>query len=363
MKTESNNYRNFLLGLAVFAIGCLIVALPLLIRERFIHANETAGHEQTMAPGITMLMGLIAAPFGGAISLFVWWWFRRRTKRLRLGSTHAEPNKDLITEQRDSTTAWNPYEATAHPSERPSTLNELPLMPMTSGVACAVSVFHGAAFAAVIAFGLSFFVLTPPMCHWFDLNGEFDGFIVLIMPPLAAGCTVLPGLLFAAARTKAWRVSAALTLAAAISVVLTPVSLLGNSHSIGAITVGSVLFLATSTSVLLLSLLFRHIEKRRARAALRKEQGDDVACPVFLTGLVWGLTFVAAICLLFGIFNRLGSGPVFVQWGTFVGVPLLMLVGSYAMAVYPFHTSLNWVLRVTVAMTGYLVIRLGLLIL
>lgn len=121
--------------------------------------------------------------------------------------------------------------------------------------------------------------------------------------------------------------------------------------------------MTTNVSVLLLIPLFRHIGKRRARAALRKEQGDDVACPLFLTGLVWGVTFVAAICLLFGLFNRLGSGPVEVQWGTFVGVSLLMLLGSYVVAVYPLHASLKWVLRLTVAMVATLVMKLGLQIL
>lgn len=83
MTYGKNKFRNILIGLTVFVIGCLITAAPFFIRAQLIHADETDRHEQTMAAGITMFMGLSAAPFGGTITVFLWRWFRRRAKGSR----------------------------------------------------------------------------------------------------------------------------------------------------------------------------------------------------------------------------------------------------------------------------------------
>lgn len=190
-----------------------------------------------------------------------------------------EPSPDTD----DSNAPHNPYATTARGMNVPPAVNDLNPLPMATGVACAVAVFYGAFFAAVIAVGLSIFILMPPMNHWFDLDGEFDGLIIFLMPPLAAGCSVFSGLTFGLARRKAWRLRAAVILAAVISSGFTTLSLIGNSHLVGTLTVAGVLFTAMVCSVLLLSPVFRHIEKRRAEAARRRDQGVDGNCLFYIT--------------------------------------------------------------------------------
>lgn len=54
-----------------FALGALCVLGPMFVRASIIHAQETARHEQTMAPGITMFMGMLLAPLGGLLAIAI----------------------------------------------------------------------------------------------------------------------------------------------------------------------------------------------------------------------------------------------------------------------------------------------------
>ena len=73
-----NDWFRAFKSFTAFAVGCLAVAVPFFIRASVIHADETARHEQTMASGITMFVGMICAPFGGAAAVIIWKWVDRR---------------------------------------------------------------------------------------------------------------------------------------------------------------------------------------------------------------------------------------------------------------------------------------------
>lgn len=61
-----------------FLIGALAIAAPFLISGHLAHLDEVARGEQTMGPGMTTFLGILAAPVGGAAALGITWWFRRR---------------------------------------------------------------------------------------------------------------------------------------------------------------------------------------------------------------------------------------------------------------------------------------------
>lgn len=61
--------KRFLTYAGSFAIGALAVAGPMFLRASIIHADETARHEPTMQPGITMFFGLMLAPIGGLLAV------------------------------------------------------------------------------------------------------------------------------------------------------------------------------------------------------------------------------------------------------------------------------------------------------
>ena len=67
-----------LIAASSFVGGAVLASSPFLIRAHLMHADEVARGEQTMGPGFQTLLGLLAAPVGGALALLVTWlWFRR----------------------------------------------------------------------------------------------------------------------------------------------------------------------------------------------------------------------------------------------------------------------------------------------
>ena len=62
-----------------FVVGALLSGAPCVISGYLAHAEEAARGEETMGPGWTTFLGLVAAPFGGAVAAAVaFWWTRRR---------------------------------------------------------------------------------------------------------------------------------------------------------------------------------------------------------------------------------------------------------------------------------------------
>lgn len=61
--------KRFVIYAGSFAMGALAVAGPMFVRASIIHLDETARHEQTMAPGITMFVGMLLAPIGGLLAV------------------------------------------------------------------------------------------------------------------------------------------------------------------------------------------------------------------------------------------------------------------------------------------------------
>lgn len=353
MKLNAERLRQVLYALIAFVAGCLAVAVPFFIRASFIHADETARHEQTMEPGITMLMGMLGAPCGGALAVVLWRRFRRRNCDDKVMKPTSET--------KDSARSHNPYEVTAHSSKAPSAVSELTPFPMTTGVACAVGVFFGAFLAAVIGLGLSFFVLVPPMSHWFDLNGEFDGLLVFLMPPVAAACGAISGLFFALARAKAGRRWMSVAVAGLLSAGVTVIALIGNSHRLGTFVMGCVLFVSGVVSILLVSVLFVHLSHRRARVRQARDNGTDSECPIWLQVTALGLLGMAIFSsLVLSLAPAVGIAVDFVYslWGTCVFVPVSLLLSCYVAAAWPFQKTSSWMTRGSAIVTLVLVLRL-----
>jgi hypothetical protein len=63
--------KHFLIYASSFLLGALAVAGMMFVRASIIHAEETARHEQTMASGITMFMGMLLAPLGGLLAMAI----------------------------------------------------------------------------------------------------------------------------------------------------------------------------------------------------------------------------------------------------------------------------------------------------
>ncbi len=70
--------RTVLIYLVAFVVGAIATAAPLLISAHWAHLDEVARGQETMGPGITTLLALLAAPLGGVLTLAVVIWMRRR---------------------------------------------------------------------------------------------------------------------------------------------------------------------------------------------------------------------------------------------------------------------------------------------
>lgn len=71
MKHPFSAMKQFLIYAGSFVLGGLCVLGPMFVRASIIHAEETARHEQTMSPGITMFMGMLLAPLGGLLAIAI----------------------------------------------------------------------------------------------------------------------------------------------------------------------------------------------------------------------------------------------------------------------------------------------------
>ena len=69
-----------LLSLIGFVVGAVATAAPFLIAGHFAHLDEAARGEETMGPGITTFMGLLAAPVGGIVAVVMALWLLKRRK-------------------------------------------------------------------------------------------------------------------------------------------------------------------------------------------------------------------------------------------------------------------------------------------
>lgn len=72
--------KTVLLSLIAFVVGAVATAAPFLIAGHFAHIDEATRGEETMGPGITTFMGLLAAPLGGIVAVVVALWLLRRQK-------------------------------------------------------------------------------------------------------------------------------------------------------------------------------------------------------------------------------------------------------------------------------------------
>ena len=71
--------RRLVLFTLCFIVGAAITAAPCLISAHFAHLDEAARGEETMGPGITTALGLLAAPVGGAVALLIALWLGKRS--------------------------------------------------------------------------------------------------------------------------------------------------------------------------------------------------------------------------------------------------------------------------------------------
>ena len=73
--------RSILIHAFWFAVGAIATATPFLVHANVMNADELARGEQTMGPGITIFLGLLAAPVGGTVVVIVCLWLERRKRR------------------------------------------------------------------------------------------------------------------------------------------------------------------------------------------------------------------------------------------------------------------------------------------
>ncbi|MCO8122801.1 hypothetical protein NHH03_13720 [Stieleria sp. TO1_6] len=153
----------------------------------------------------------------------------------------------------------NPYkvseieEASAAKSKAPDSISK-----MTGTV---VGGAVGAIFAAVVSALLSFLALIPPLNRLTQLVGEFDGLILVAMPPIAAGCGALAGVLFCLLghHRTAGRIATAAGSLPALIFFYRALDLYSNDNAndspIPALVIGLILILAVAASVLIVSLV------------------------------------------------------------------------------------------------------------
>ncbi|MEZ5945195.1 MAG: hypothetical protein R3C18_27795 [Planctomycetaceae bacterium] len=72
--------KTALICLLSFVVGAAATAAPFLIAGHYAHFDEAARRQETMGPGITTFMGLLAAPVGGIAAVVIALWLLRRQK-------------------------------------------------------------------------------------------------------------------------------------------------------------------------------------------------------------------------------------------------------------------------------------------
>lgn len=72
--------KTILICLLSFVVGAAATAAPFLIAGHFAHLDEAARGEETMGPGITTFLGLLASPVGGIIAVVIALWLSKRKK-------------------------------------------------------------------------------------------------------------------------------------------------------------------------------------------------------------------------------------------------------------------------------------------
>jgi hypothetical protein len=70
--------KTLLIGLFSFVVGAAATATPFFIAAHFSHIDEAARGEETMGPGITTFVGLLASPVGGIVAVVIALWFLRQ---------------------------------------------------------------------------------------------------------------------------------------------------------------------------------------------------------------------------------------------------------------------------------------------
>lgn len=78
--------KRIVISLAAFVIGAVATAAPFVLAGHRANLEETARKEPTMGPGITTMLGFVAAPFGGLIAAAVAW-------RIARPKDESEPDK------------------------------------------------------------------------------------------------------------------------------------------------------------------------------------------------------------------------------------------------------------------------------
>ena len=68
-------------SLIAFAIVGVLTAAPFLVSAHFANADELARGEQTMGPGFTTFLGILAGLFAGLIAAFLAGWLTSRKLR------------------------------------------------------------------------------------------------------------------------------------------------------------------------------------------------------------------------------------------------------------------------------------------
>lgn len=351
------NVRSLLYNVLVFVSGCLAVIVPMFFRASMINADETARHEQTMAPGITMFLGIVIAPVGGVAALLI----LRLVRRFSTQETIQPAQEPSAVPTAAEFAEHNPYAATLPEVSGATAIGEVALLPMTGGAGSAMGFFFGVAIAATIAFGLSLLVLIEPMNHWFHLDGEFDGLFLMLIPPLASGCGGLGGLTYGARYHKRGSLRSGLFVATGLALSISTIYVIGTSDpwpiaALGAVVTGSAMF-----TVGLLRPLLRHIVRRRNAAMRAKERGESNSCPLWSMCLAVALTVTVtlevATFLLPRLANMLPTAFMDFTWVFAVALPVLLLLSSYLAAAHPFQSSAKYFLRAAFAVLGLVILR------
>lgn len=81
--------RTIVICLVAFLAGAVATAAPCIITAQDAHLEEAAKGQETMGPGITIVLSLCASPIGGLVAMLIALWF---LKRKPASSSAADPS-------------------------------------------------------------------------------------------------------------------------------------------------------------------------------------------------------------------------------------------------------------------------------
>lgn len=214
------------------------------------------------------------------------------------------------------------------------------------GMAALFGLFVCGFAAAVVGEALSLVVLIPPLSHWTHLDGEFDVFILIGMPPMAGGCGALGGISLGVMCRHRRRRLIASCVGALPAMLLYSQSY--DSHQtdgwenspIPAFVFSLIMLLATFAAVVIADRILRSIEQRRARLSSGEEVTQPVSQGRVPTGIVLALSAISLLgnAWLWRILNQddnSGSGFEFPELGSCLVSLFAITASVYLLAAHP----------------------------